>query len=261
MRYEPHVREAPGDRERAYAPEVSAGSSRAVQPSAFGLRRLELFEGLPQDRLDALARQCAWRNYEEGHRIISREAADRDVHLLLSGRARVTAYSGSGRQVTFVDIEAPEIFGDIAAIDGGPRSADVLALESCLVACMPATAFRQMLEDEPVIAARALRRLAAVVRRLSDRVFDLSTLGVQNRIHAELLRLARHVGVTRNAARIDPAPKHADIASQVSTYREQVTRELSTLAKAGVVAKDGRALLVRDVGRLERMVEEVKSGA
>lgn len=174
---------------------------------------------------------------------------------------RVTAYSASGRQVTFTDIPAAEIVGDIAAIDEGPRSADVLALESSLVACMPTAVFRRLLDEEPAVAARLLRRLTGVVRRLSERVFDLSTLGVQNRIHAELLRLARRSRASGNAARIDPAPKHADIASQVSTYREQVTRELSALARAGLVGRDRGALLVRDLKRLEHMVEEVKSGA
>jgi CRP/FNR family cyclic AMP-dependent transcriptional regulator len=92
-------------------------------------------------------------------------------------------------------------------------------------------------------------------------VIELSTLGVQNRIHAELLRLARASGVTGRKARIDPAPKHADIASQVSTYREQVTRELSALNRQGLLAKDGAALLLLDVPQLERMVTEVRSQA
>src|SRR4051794_16595565 len=118
-----------------------------AQPSSLGLRSLELFEGLPAEKLDALARQCAWRNYENGQRIISRQAADRDVHLLVSGRVRVTAYSRAGRQVTYTDIAASEIFGDIAAIDDGPRSADVLALENCLVACMPVAVFRRLLGE------------------------------------------------------------------------------------------------------------------
>src|SRR5207245_10587634 len=137
----------------------------------------------------------------------------------------------------------------------------VFALGSRLDAPMPAMVFRRLRSEQPAVAERLLRRLASLVRRLSDRVFDLSTLGVQNRIHAELLRLARQAGVIGNAARINPAPKHADVASQVSTYREQVTRELSMLVKAGLVGKDGRALLVRDFKRLERMVEDVRSGA
>ena len=90
---------------------------------------------------------------------------------------------------------------------------------------------------------------------------DLSTLAVRNRIHSELLRLAREAGVARNRARIEPAPRHADIAAQVSTYREQVTRELSALAKAGVVGKQEQALLVLDVTRLERLVRDVGSAA
>ena len=73
---------------------------------------------------------------------------------------------------------------------------------------------------------------------------------------------AREAGVARNRARLDPGPKHADVASQVSTYREQVTRELSALAKAGILQKDGGALVVSDVRRLEEMVAALgQSGA
>jgi CRP/FNR family cyclic AMP-dependent transcriptional regulator len=234
--------------------------SRNVQPSSLGLRNIELFEGLSPEKLDWLARQCVWRNYEAGKRIISRNAADRDVYLLVAGKVRITTYSQAGRQVTFRDISAGQLFGEVAALDGRPRTADVIALDATLLASMQPATFRKLLSDEPQLAERVLKRLASLVRGLSERVIDLSTLGVQNRIHAELLRLAREAGVERNTARIDPAPKHADIASQVSTYREQVTRELSALAKEGILGKDGAALVVRDDKRLEKMVEEVKAG-
>jgi CRP-like cAMP-binding protein len=81
---------------------------------------------------------------------------------------------------------------------------------------------------------------------------------VQNRIHGELLRLARQAGISDNRAILDPAPRHADIASQVSTYREQVTRELSALAKTGLLHKDQRRLVVRDVRALEALVYQVR---
>lgn len=227
-------------------------------PSGLGLRHVRLLEGLPPQRLEAIAQECAWRNYAGGRQIISRNAGDRDVYFLVSGRVRVTTYSAAGRQVTFSDYGAGEFFGDVAAIDDMPRTADVVALESSLLASLSAPAFRRLLRDEPVIAERLLKRWAGLVRRLSERVIDLSTLGVHSRIHAELLKLARQAGVAGNSARIDPAPRHADLASQVSTYREEVTRELSSLTKAGVLGKDGRALIVRDVKRLEKLVEEAK---
>jgi len=232
-----------------------------TQPSALGLRGIALLGGLSTVSLEALARECAWRNFAAGQRIISRDAKDRDVYVVVSGRARVTTYSAAGRQVTFRDLGAGEFFGDIAAIDGESRSADVVALESALVASMAPAVFWRLLRDQPDVAGRVLRGLAGLVRRLSERVIDLSTLGVQNRIHADLLRRAQLAGVSGNTARIDPAPRHADIASQVSTYREQVTRELSALAKAGVLGKEDGALVVRDVARLERLVEEVRGTA
>jgi CRP-like cAMP-binding protein len=235
--------------------------AKPAQPSSLGLRGIALLEGLSIERLEAIARECAWRNFEPGQHIITRDAPDRDLYLIVSGRVRVTTYSAAGRQVTFRDFGAGQHLGEVAAIDGLPRSADVVALESALLASMPAAAFRRLLREEPAIAERLLRDFAGLVRRLSERVVDLSTLGVHQRLHAELLRLAREAGVRGNSARIDPAPKHADLASQVSTYREQVTRELSALARAGVLRKEGRALLVLDVARLEKMVEEVRSGA
>jgi CRP-like cAMP-binding protein len=231
------------------------------QPSSLGLRSIALLDGLAPARLDALARECAWRRYAPEQQIISREADDRDAYLIVAGRVRVTTYSAGGREVSFRDIGAGDFFGEVAAIDGAPRSADVVALESTLVASMPPAVFRRLLREEPVIAERMLLRLAGLVRGLSERVIDLSTLGVQNRIHAELLRLAREAGVADNAARIDPAPKHTEIASRVSTYREQVTRELSALVKLGILERGEHALVVRDVAALERLVEEVRGQA
>jgi CRP/FNR family transcriptional regulator, cyclic AMP receptor protein len=232
-----------------------------MQPSSLGLRNIELLEGLSSEKLDALAGQCVWRNFESRKQIISRNAADRDVYLLVSGKVRITTYSEGGRQVTFRDIASGELFGEVSAIDDRPRSADVIALETALIASMPRSTFRKLLTEEPLLGERMMKRLAGLVRSLSERIIDLSTLGVQNRIHAEILRLAREAGVERNSARIEPGPKHADIASQVSTYREQVTRELSALAKAGVLGRDGSALVVRDMKRLEKMVEDVRAGA
>ena len=129
------------------------------------------------------------------------------------------------------------------------------------VACMRGGDFIDLVLQSPQVARGLLEHLVQRVRELTDRVFELSTLGVQNRIDAELLRLAKIAGVTRNAARVDPAPLHADVASQVSTNREQVTREISQLVKLGILVREGKALVVPDVARLERLVAEVRRTA
>jgi CRP/FNR family cyclic AMP-dependent transcriptional regulator len=223
-----------------------------------GLKQVRMLQGLPQERLEILASRCNWRRVEPGQVIVARNSPDRDVHFVVSGRVRVTSFSAGGKQVTFRDQDAGEMFGDLAAIDAKPRSADVLALDSVLVASLTPEHFRELIATEPLVQERVLQRLAGLVRLLSERVIELSTLGVQNRIHAELLRIARQAGQPGNRVRIDPAPKHADIASQVSTYREQVTREFSALTRQGLLEKDGTAIVLTDVERLERIVAEVR---
>jgi len=248
------------------APPSNATSSTraaatAAARSSLALRRIALLQGLSDRRLDELAGQCLWHSVEGGKPLLLRAQPQGEVFLLVSGRVRVTTYSANGRQVTFRDSEAGEHFGDIAAIDGGPRSADVVTLEPCVVASLDRAAFLALLREEPLVAGRVMQRLASLVRQLSERVIDLSTLGVQNRLHAELLRLARAAGIADNQARLAPAPKHAALAGQISTNREQVTRELNVLARDGVLRKEERALVVADVARLERMVAQVRGDA
>ncbi len=232
--------------------------SASVEPSLLGLRQIRFLRDLPEPALEQLARDCRWRRYSAAQQVISRDAPDRDVYLIVTGAVRATAFSAAGRQVTYREIPAGDWFGDFSAIDGHARSADVVAVKETLVATMSPTVFRRLVHEHPAVCDHMLLRLVTSVRELTERIFEFSTLGVQNRVHAELLRLARQAGIVKNRARIEPAPKHAEIAAQVSTYREQVTRELSRMVKQGLIARAGRALVVQDVARLESLVAAVR---
>lgn len=214
---------------------------------------MELLQGLSPQRLDEIARQCAWRRFDAGQALIAREQGDRDLHLIVAGAVRVTSYSPGGRETSFRELQAGSSFGELSALDGRPRSADVVALGPGLLASLAPAAFRALLQQEWTVNERVLLQLAALARDLVDRVLDLSTLSVQQRVCLELLRLAQRAGSAGNEVRIEPAPRHADLAHLVSSYREQVSRELSALAKAGVVARSDGALVVRDLDRLRNM--------
>ena len=228
--------------------------------SSLALRRIALFEGLGDECLNRVAAACDWRHAEARTPLFTRSSPGGEVYFLCSGRARITTYSTQGREVTFRDCEAGEHFGDLSAIDGQPRSADVVALEPSVLAVLSAPAFLTMLATEPTVAMRMMRNLTSLVRRLTERVIDLSTLGVQTRLHAELLRLAHVAGVQAdNTARIDPAPGHAVLAGKISTNREQVTREISALTQRGLLRKDGlHVLVVADVAGLADLVAQVR---
>ena len=228
-----------------------------VKLTAESLAGIEVFRRLSAADRGRLAALCHGCRYAAGQRILSHKDETRDVYFIISGKVRVTIYSLGGKEITFRDQPAGEMFGELGAIDGEPRSAQVMALEDALLASVSRETFWEVLGSYPQVAEFTMKRLASLVRLLSERVFEFSALAVRNRIHAELLRLARDNLRDDNTASISPSPTHADIASRISTHREAVTREYHDLSKAGVIEQRRGELLVNDVARLETMVREV----
>ena len=107
--------------------------------------------------------------------------------------------------MSFRNLGPGYIFGEYAAIDGDPRCASVVARTDCLIASMSAKEFRKLLVTEPMVAQALIGELVRNVRTLTKRVYEFSTLAVNNRIQAELLRLASLAPREGKSARLDPA--------------------------------------------------------
>src|SRR5262245_21619061 len=151
---------------------------------------IEILASLTAEARRTLARRCVWRDFEPRQAIVRHQDESRTVYFLTAGKVRATIYSKAGKQVTFGDIHAGGIFGELAAIDGKPRSASVEAASHCTVAAMPPELFSEVLRTEPVVMDSLLKAMSHHVRDLSDRVVDLHTKDVRRRILAELLRMA-----------------------------------------------------------------------
>lgn len=221
------------------------------------LLALDLFRDLSAADRTAIAARCAGAQYRAGENIVLQRDARRDVFFIVSGSVRVSFHSKPGKDVQFRVETAGECFGELSAIDGAERSADVVALSDVFVATLKPADFLDIVTHYPSVGMKILKQLAAMVRSLSDRVVELSTLGVANRLHAELLRLAQQHGVRDNTAVIKPAPTHAELASRISTQREAVTKEIGALVRRGIVSRGRGALTVADVATLEQMVANV----
>ena len=230
--------------------------SQIVEPQ-YSLAGIAIFSPLAADALQAVHRNCCWRRYEPGEPIVDYLDASDDVFFVTAGEVCVTIYSVAGKAVSFRNLHTGDMFGEYAAIDGEPRSASVEARTSCLVASMSAKDFRKLLKTEPAVAQAVIRELVRNVRNLTKRVYEFSTLAVNNRIQAELLRLASLGTRQGKGARLDPAPTHAEIASRVSTHREAVTRELNRLSKVGLITREGAALIVHDLDSLAAMLHQM----
>jgi len=222
------------------------------------LKSVPILAELSHARLEQVARTCRWRDYDAGEQILGYNDRSTEVLFLAAGKVRIVVYSADGKAVLFTDLKSGAMFGEISAIDRAPRSAGVEAVERSTIASLTASQFESLLLAEPAVAVATLRHVTAEMRRLSERVLEFSTLVVQNRIHAELLRLAADARRENGQALLSPAPSLSDIANRISTHREAVSRELSRLASSGLLRREGGDLRVTDLARLERLVREAR---
>lgn len=226
------------------------------------LDQIDILRSLPAEVRAAVARQCRWRRCHAEEQIIDHQSDTHDVCFVVEGAVQVVSHSLSGREISFDEVAAGGFLGEVAAIDGGPRSASCVARrDGTLVAFLAPRPFQELLANHPALAQAVMRRLCSVIRQATGRIMDLSTLGANNRVHAELLRLARPNGRPDGTAAIAPVPVHGDIAARVSTTRETVARVLGELSRDGLVVKRDNALVVTDLRALEALVENVRGAS
>ena len=210
---------------------------------------------LPAADRAAIVTMLTVREYARGANVIHEDDDNTEIFFVLEGAARATIFSEEGRVVSYREIPPGAIFGEIAAIDGQPRSANVVAAEDLVVGRLPSTAFEELIETNPRFTWALLRHLVWQSRDLTRRVFEFSTMLVRDRLIHELLRLAESTGVEEGRAELKPAPTHFDLAARISTHREAVSREMAKLSKQGIVSKDSGVLILHDLNRLHDIVE------
>ena len=220
----------------------------------------KLLASIPEDRIAALDDRCRWRSFEPDEVILNLDDKTTDIYFIARGEVRVTVFSQTGRTVIMRDLKSGDHFGEYAAIDGEPRSASIVAMNRTVVAQMSTVTFQDLLAEYPEISLEVMTAMAGAIRTLNERVVEFSTLGVRNRIHAELLRLARAGRIVEGTGRISPPPTHAEIASRISTHREAVTRELKQLENQALLERTRGAFVIKDLVELERMVEDARAG-
>ena len=189
-----------------------------------------------------------------GQIIVSAGAASQDVYLVNAGRLQVTLFATRDREIILRDFGPGQMFGELAAIDGRPRSASVTAAEPSVLTIIAAPAFRMLVSATPEAALWFAEQLTRQVREMTEKVFELSALNVRSRLHCQLMRMAAAAGVVANQAIVRPVPTHEQLAALIGTHREAVTRELGALAAMGLITRSRSNLTIVDVDRLAAIV-------
>lgn len=229
------------------------GSTADVQRADHTLAGSKMLEPVDRAAIAKLEALCTWRSVREGEPIVTRDSDSRDVFFVVKGRCRIVNYSPSGREVAYAIAGPGEFFGEMAAIDGLPRSATVVALEDCVLASITPQAFRDMIEQHPRVSFVIMEKLVRIVRTSDDRIMDLATLSAYQRVYSELLKLIKPDPVRAGSWLIYPLPTQAQIAALASTTRETVARVLSQLNHDHIAERKSKTLYIRELAKLQAL--------
>jgi CRP-like cAMP-binding protein len=150
---------------------------------------------------------------------------------------------------------AGESFGIFAAIDGQPRSTNVIAVEDARIARMSAANFNKVLYSHADVTRAFILYLVDRIRHLSTRMTAVTTQDVEHRLVAELLRLAEAGMTGDDTALIEPLPTQQEFATLLFSQREAIGRDMSKLKDAGLIERKGRSLLIKSVSGLEARLD------
>ena len=205
-----------------------------------------------------LESRCKWRWCKPGQQLVEAGGPSREVFFIVEGRVNIVDVSESGREVVFAGLSAGDCFGELAALDGQPRSASVVASEKCLIATLDSGSFVELLRNRAEVTFKVLENLARMVRSSDTRIMELSTLAASQRVYAEMLRMCQPDAAGTGLWVVRPLPPLREIASRVSTTRETVARAMGQVYSSGLMKRKGRNLYLMDRAKLEDLIKQMK---
>jgi CRP-like cAMP-binding protein len=239
----------------------SSAQSRSFQPdgtslAAVLLGKTALFGPLERDDRVAVARQMRRASFEHGQTIFGRGDDGSDIYLVVKGRVRLSVFSLDGRFLSFKHADAGDIFGEIAALDGGPRTADAIALTRVDAMTLSQERLIKSVEANPRVARAAIAFLCQRLRDTSEQVEAIALHPVEVRLARFLLsrlKLRESGPLPERTAILELAMSQSELASLIGASRQKVNAALALLEGAGAIERT-RARLTCHIARLVQIV-------
>lgn len=220
------------------------------------LSQIQLFADISPESDTKYAKICSWKEYGENELVIDIDDNSTEVRFIISGSARVISRIAVGKDVILGELGEGQFFGEMAAIDGFPRSANVTTLTKTRICTMPATVFRQILEENPQISVKVMKLLVKLIRSLNERLAEHSFLQAKHRLYSELLRLSKVRVANKTHRIVSPPPTQREIAERIGSRREVVSRELNALEKQGHIEKTRGGIIIINVQELQNRISK-----
>lgn len=219
-----------------------------------------LFADLDDRTLDLLALALRPRRYKRGVVIFHEDDPGDSLYIVMEGSVKITVSAEDGAEPTILATIGPGgFFGELALLDGAPRSATASALGPVETLVLARAPFDQLVDEQPALRRALLVSLAREIRRLTAQVEDLHFLDLPGRLARHLLRLAQPHGEAFRLATVPegeirlPWPyTQGQLAGMIGGSRQSVNRLLADFVAQGLLRFEGDELVIPDPRRLAR---------
>jgi CRP/FNR family cyclic AMP-dependent transcriptional regulator len=211
------------------------------------------FRDLDSHALHGLVSRSIRRHYRRGQIIVSEGDPGDSLFVVASGRVKVTLSSPDGEEMVLITLGPTETFGELALVDGGPRSATVEAVEPTEVLVLTRTAFFALIAERPATVDGLLHTLGGLIRRLTGQAADFVFLDLHGRVAKLLLRLLAERGAAGEGEDSVEVPfTQTEIANMVGGSRQSVNQILRAFEDAGYIEITGHTVRLLRVDALRR---------
>ena len=222
------------------------------------LKRLWLFSELADPELEQVRGLARLQRHPARAVIVAQGDESSDLFLVVDGRLRVSSSNANGDEVVLSIMGPGDVFGEMALLDGEPRSATVTTLEACQVLVIEAHAFHALLRRMPALSASLMKVMARRIRDLTDRTQDVALLDVESHLAKIILALADRFGDRSRTGEtaITLRLSQQELASMVGATRELVNRRLRSWAHRGIIEQVAGAMVIKQEDALRAMLGE-----
>jgi CRP/FNR family transcriptional regulator len=220
------------------------------------LEKTALLSSLSQPELQMLAARTVRKLFSAGELIFSEGEPCNGLHIIARGKVRIFKTSMSGREQVLAVNGPGETVAELPVFDGGPFPASALAVEDAELAFISRRDFNAYCLEHPEVALKVLSVVGARLRRLVSIIEELSFTTIRQRLIAALIKLAQSEGrTTARGIEFQLPATHQELANQLGTVRELISRNLMRLQAEGLLDVDARQIVVKDMKGLSALLD------
>ena len=221
------------------------------------LSRVALFADLSEEELRALAAHTTSQHMHAGQQIFSEGDPCQGFYVIESGEVRIYKIAASGREQVLTIEHAGDSVAELPVFDGGTYPASAVAVTDVTLLFVSKRDFRTLVIAHPEVGLKVLKCVGMRLRRLVGLIEELSFTTVRGRLAMLLVRLLRTEGQATDRGIEATLPPNLELAAQIGTVRELISRNLGRLQAEGLIRLDGKRLVVHDVEALAASAGEM----